>query len=393
MKALIVGTCFIFIGCSGGQPSMPTIKSEPKAGSVEIKAEPIPAKLLTKIKNAEHLRDLVEFGSVTVFENSDDLFLGGISQAFKIENHWYLFDAYLQQVVMADESGKLLKLIGGNGGGPGEFVNAESVKRIWGDHIGVVNQGVIDVYDKSGQFVLEAKVAIGSEQFHVAGPAWSWNDPGTLYIGDFPSYRASNPAHGIFKFDGRQFQKVAGFGDRISFSKQGIPSLGTLVFFEDDSLIWTSNPYRSSFETFDRDGRKLARLPIHHMDVRTERDFQSLQDRRDLHDLLNRTCGGMTVLRLGPLVIAVYVLEGAFFCNIYDTTGTLLRRHLPAKLGLSWHWDRYQGDVFLAGNSPVNPSSWSKRMPANDLEHLSSQGLDLEAKDGPSFVVELSLIP
>lgn len=384
--------CWLF-GCNSDPLNHRRFPKAAKVESLGPALQPISKTLLARIKSAEAFYELVDLGELTIFRSNDSLILGNLTQPIRIKDRWFLYDAYLQTILIADETGQLIGELGGLGGGPGEFGRIEGVKRVWGDHIAVVNLGKLDIFEVDGSFLRELTVEVGSQQFHTTGIMFSWDHRERLFVGNFPSYELDLPAHGIFAYDGNEFKIIGGFGERIAeqFRAKGLPALSSELLAEIRGAIWTACLYRSEFQLYDLNGHLLKRLPIHHPDVRGISDFEELADRKAFFDLMTSTCGPYNIFPLGPLVVAVYVLNGKLFCNIYDTTGRLLRRHLPMPMRYGAVHDSYEGNLYFRGRSPADPADWPERHPEHVLQHLSQEGLDLKEVDGPAYVLQVHL--
>lgn len=383
--------CIFLYSCS--QPYDHTsFKQQQTQPSQEKEVHPIQADLLKKLNNATHIRDVLHFSDVTILSNLDPFGFANLSKALLIDQKWALFDAYTQSIILADEHGEAYKKVGTSGQGPGEYERVSDMFRIWGDHIGVMNVGKIDIFDKYGEWVKEILVQVGSEQYHTR-TYLSWNNPERLFIADFPSHTRGIPAHGIFLYDGQSFQKHRAFGKRFYETlekRNGMPFL-TMCFQEIDETLWTSNPYRSEFEVYSSDGELLKTLPIFHADTRTEEDFRSITSRDEFFSIMGETFGGTEVRKVGPLIFAFYLRTAERYCNVYDTSGTLLKRHLTCHIGMISATDAVENTLYYKSNSASNLSSWRKYLSEDELETLNQQGIDTNITDGPIFIIAATI--
>lgn len=391
MRFLLTVVACCMLSCSDPYEHIPTHGPSPEKSI--LTAQPIDPTLRASIEEANHLRDFLTLKDVVQFPDTDQYQPGSITAAFMIDDHWFFFDRFTQQVLKADKKGHILQAIGSLGEGPGEYEQVSTIVPVWEDHIGVVNQGIIDIFNKDGKFEKEILVRSGREAFHIRNHL-IWQDPDQLMIADFPTHAKRAPLYVALQYDGENFSKQFFFGERLRDQQpyNAFTPWAVQIFNKVEDTIWTSNPYRSQFEIYGLNGALAKTLPIRHPQVLKESDFAKVDSEKDMAQLFTQNYRGFKVIQVGSIVLAFYAGPDSVLCDVYDTAGELIKGGLSTYRAFLNPIYAQHDTLYFVVEYPNKMETWTRYLQAHELAFLQQKGINtITPSSGASFLVSMEI--
>lgn len=339
-----------------------------------------PQALVDQFQHASTLSDAIPVQKFIKLEATDESFLREVSEVIFVDGHWTILDRMENQVYLFAEDGTYVRKIGRYGEGPGEYISARYIAKVWGELIGVVDamRGRVLLFETSGELIRET-ARIGDDsvagKFPIISPI-IWPTPERLYLSEF-GIAPGAPQHVALDYTTEEGAVLYGFGQRCEpretwALKFQVPRTHFITFFELDNRIWSPNPHGSHIEVFDQKGHLLGKLSHPHpnnITYKTYKDVKPTYD--DLVNLHQTKFSNREVYPFGDLVIQWLNHYKHHLINVYDRNGALLAGNLkPRSLDIGMRGST--GQHLIGTLQPPEKLEWFQKM-LTDREYLLIQ--------------------
>lgn len=366
--------------------------SDPFPGQVST-----PEDVIHRLQHATKLADAFPLQRFVKLEAAESSILREITRVTHIEGHWVILDAQENQVFLFGDDGSFVRRIGRPGEGPGEYIGAQQICKVWGELIGVVDgiRGRLLVFDIHGDLIRET-ARIGGDtvagMFPIVGPV-IWHTPERLYLSEF-GIAPGAPQHVALDYSTEEGALLFGFGERCksreswAFAHQ-LPKTSFISFIEVQGRIWSPNPHGSHIEIFDGHGHLLGKVNHPHPDNLTYEDYHDIKPSYDnIVDLHTHRQSNKQLIHFRDVVVQLVSSTRTYLFNVYDRNGALLAGNLTAS-----HEATIRGgsDLFLVGvlDLPDKQEWVEKNLLDREYEQLLGSGFrpDNFEEDNPYLML------
>ena len=277
------------------------------------------AKLLT-IEDTKYLGEVFPVEQMVYLEETEQSLLGMISTVDRSHDKVYRFA----------RDGSFAGILGQTGQGPGEYRSALALKRVFGDHIGVLDHvsGRVFVYTSDGTPILTTPTQLRI-QSPMINSAFVWENPSVLYNAGLPPGTGDDFVHIIHMDEATQLDagfavtgnyRIEGFGETLEhlYHLTGGP-LPLEHMKQINGQLWLGDAYSSQTHIYDLNGRLLKTLEnrcAYPMDHKGFIEFKNHGDKKAFFIFRNQHCFNNGIFQANDdLVIVSQGARGVLFYN------------------------------------------------------------------------------
>lgn len=330
---------------------MPRVASETRGGFPLAPLFPEATKVA--LENITELDQLLQFQRAIPLELTEQAVVGEVTDLLRLDSEWWVLDKLTFSLFKYDDNGRLLKVIGAKGAGPGEFQRPRRLDLCFDNLIGVMDPGKqsIALFTRDGVFVRQTKGRYDGKTIF-PNSEFYWPEENRLYISGYYSHAPTAPLHVVLD-EAAQPPKIAfGFGQRYEVVQKAILKGGVTrshsAFACIDGRIWSGSPYSTDLEIFTLNGEFLTRLgqdiPRDEKDYIGKADLEALSTAADpvkyLDETLSHKFGNFFLIPFGDTVISIV----GTLADLYDRHGNLLRPNLKI-VNLDSKWQAAAGNI------------------------------------------------
>lgn len=202
-----------------------------------------------------NLEDVFKPVAAISLETLDICLIGKIREIVWIEPYLFILDEQSGIVYQFHKDGHFVRKVGEIGLGPGEYLHASSIRKVYDDHLGLFDQRTaqVKVYDHEGTFIHETPRQ--SSLKIVARSYFIWPEKDRLYLAGYNAYPREPTWHLITNAD--VSKRVAAFGE-YEPQESGKPPLPFHCFIQVGEHLWTGSPYHHRIDIFDLEGNAVT---------------------------------------------------------------------------------------------------------------------------------------
>jgi hypothetical protein len=298
----------------------------------------------------KRLEDVFEPHAAVALETLDICLIGKIREIVLTDRFIFVLDEQSGVVYQFESNGTFIRILGSVGEGPGEYIRAQSIRRIYNDYIALYDSRTaqIKVYDQTGTFVKETPRRNQLKLF--PRTAFLWPEPDYLILAGYNKYPRDTTWHLIT--NSTISQKIGAFGS-YEPPEQGKAPMMFHSFIQVGDQIWTGSPYHHQIEIYDLKGKQLHVFKQPNPSAKIgdiyEKGYVIINGEKKKLSEWNPVPRNSRFATFGPYVFT----RCAFVANIYQKDAT----HIKTVNGGAFHYLNREG-AYAVTQAPDAPSQF-----------------------------------